>query len=1034
MKLYLYKAVAIFLIVFIYCSISNAQSPGLIIDPQNGNGITFLNPNGDKYSSATSAGFTTSDITQSEIAYKIVPAAITEPVGDQNGGSTGGPTDFVPGSNGSAFYAFYDGTNIMFRFRTGGYSTGSRGYSVLIDTDLKFGNTGFYADPNYVAPSSSNSGNPGFELEIVYEGNKRVAIYNVDGTVNGTLIASYALNTNSQVSVALTRTTSDADYFTDFGVPVTALGNPQYLRMVGTTVNSANSALGGNVSDVFGVNDLPKKNLENNWKKIIDNQCGFSVSALSLSGSGICVCTPRPTVYSPVAAGTNITVSGMWNRLDTSKSLQATITLFKNNVAVGTTTATTGVTWSIIVSSINSGDTLYAKAQAAPEFMCLQSDPVYAGCSTTPPATPVITCASHKGMSGTIPLYATVDIYQISTFNSNPYTTKLTTGLVYTNNATNTTFDYYGSNTQSGTPCSGGSPQLSSTSSYMIVVNQGGCLSAPYFMCVNTNSWNSPSLNTLLTLSAPITANQTTVTGSGGNWLQTYRLFINGQFAASAYGSISGTYTFNNLVLKSGDQLQVWEQSSNSTCQTYSNTYSVTCYTGPPSIFATTYLTTDTEINGYSSYPGATVSLYRGTYPSGTLAGTAIVSNGSWLVNGLTLSAGETYYAVQNFGCNSTASTITTIVAPTVICPVITGSYAESSTSVSGTLASTFTGTIRLYEDGALIGSTSVTNATTWTIAVNQDLVYYTDRLFSTGVLTVTAQTSGSGEKIDCPSTTTVTCDLPVTPVATPASVTISQGDYVTFSINNTVNKNLYSVIDINDSAYATSVFGNGSTQNLQTKPFNTPGTYALKVTADNIGGPHCRTTYDVNVTVNSIVLPVKFINFSARNTDDKNFLTWNVSNEINVKYYQVERSNNCNNFNVIGIVNYKVGNVSSNTYNFTDNSFSGNACYRIMQVNTDGKISYSDIINVTSSKKLYIKVAPNPAKNKATLFVPSETERFVTIEILNMNGKKMQTKMVKLQAGHNAIALYNLNYGKGTYLVKVYDFKSFQHIKLVLQ
>jgi hypothetical protein len=104
------------------------------------------------------------------------------------------------------------------------------------------------------------------------------------------------------------------------------------------------------------------------------------------------------------------------------------------------------------------------------------------------------------------------------------------------------------------------------------------------------------------------------------------------------------------------------------------------------------------------------------------------------------------------------------------------------------------------------------------------------------------------------------------------------------------------------------------------------------------------------------------------------------------------------------------------------------------MQVNTDGKISYSDIINVTSSKKLYIKVAPNPAKNKATLFVPSETERFVTIEILNMNGKKMQTKMVKLQAGHNAIALYNLNYGKGTYLVKVYDFKSFQHIKLVLQ
>src|SRR5688572_7959382 len=82
-----------------------AQSPGLIIDPRNGNGITILNPNGDRYTSATSAGFTTSDITQSEIAYKSVPPAITEPAGDQNGGANGGPTDFVAAADGTGFYA-----------------------------------------------------------------------------------------------------------------------------------------------------------------------------------------------------------------------------------------------------------------------------------------------------------------------------------------------------------------------------------------------------------------------------------------------------------------------------------------------------------------------------------------------------------------------------------------------------------------------------------------------------------------------------------------------------------------------------------------------------------------------------------------------------------------------------------------------------------------------------------------------------------------------------------------------------------------
>ena len=61
----------------ISCYSGMSQSPGLIIDPKNGNGITFLNPNGDKYSSATASGFTTNYTAQSEIQYKKVQAAIS---------------------------------------------------------------------------------------------------------------------------------------------------------------------------------------------------------------------------------------------------------------------------------------------------------------------------------------------------------------------------------------------------------------------------------------------------------------------------------------------------------------------------------------------------------------------------------------------------------------------------------------------------------------------------------------------------------------------------------------------------------------------------------------------------------------------------------------------------------------------------------------------------------------------------------------------------------------------------------------------
>ncbi len=140
-----------------------AQSPGLIVRPAGGNGITMLNPNGDAYTSSSATGFTTDDIAQSEIPFKVVPAIAVEPTGDLSTGPSGGFTDIVTKVDGSGFYLYKDATNIYFRLRIGGIISGSKGYSVLIDTDRKMGAAGVTADPNFVAPSGSSPGNPGFE-------------------------------------------------------------------------------------------------------------------------------------------------------------------------------------------------------------------------------------------------------------------------------------------------------------------------------------------------------------------------------------------------------------------------------------------------------------------------------------------------------------------------------------------------------------------------------------------------------------------------------------------------------------------------------------------------------------------------------------------------------------------------------------------------------------------------------------------------------------------------------------------------------
>ena len=105
----------------------------------------------------------------------------------------------------------------MFRFRLGGTANNSKGYSILIDTDQKFGATGPEADPNYVP------GNPGFEIEVVLRTNFGVGLYDVDGTVNPVAMDDETVArpyTNfAQKSIALSEICGDDDYFYDFYIP-----------------------------------------------------------------------------------------------------------------------------------------------------------------------------------------------------------------------------------------------------------------------------------------------------------------------------------------------------------------------------------------------------------------------------------------------------------------------------------------------------------------------------------------------------------------------------------------------------------------------------------------------------------------------------------------------------------------------------------------------------------------------------------------------------------------------------------------------
>lgn len=171
--------------------------------------------------------------------------------------------------------------------RIGSIISGSKGYSALIDTDGKMGNSAPYADPNYLAPTNTGNGNPGFEYEVVLQTNFQVAVYNVNGSANpGSPVATYALNTNSQISMALTKDGNNPDYFYDWYVPLSVIGSPASFRVTATTVTSPNSALQGTRSDIYGINDL-QANPTNAWVTATNAQPTIFTASIGSNGSGV---------------------------------------------------------------------------------------------------------------------------------------------------------------------------------------------------------------------------------------------------------------------------------------------------------------------------------------------------------------------------------------------------------------------------------------------------------------------------------------------------------------------------------------------------------------------------------------------------------------------------------------------------------------------------------------------------------------------------------------------------------------------------
>ncbi len=216
------------------------------------------------------------------------------------------------------------------------------------------------------------------------------------------------------------------------------------------------------------------------------------------------------------------------------------------------------------------------------------------------------------------------------------------------------------------------------------------------------------------------------------------------------------------------------------------------------------------------------------------------------------------------------------------------------------------------------------------------------------------------------------------------------------------------------------------------------PGTYTLEVYYRIPGSYNSTsqcgdTTYDnnngssTNYTASFIitkVLPVHLLNFAGSYHQSGITLNWTVTNEINEKGFEVQRSTDGKNYAALSFINAKGNAAQALSYSYTDNNLphANKIYYRLKMVDEDGKYTYSPIVPINTGEASAQFTVSLSADN-LTIHLGMDLGNNSMLQLTNMQGRVLIKKALNAQAQLSVIALpLNQTIPHGVYIVSIYD------------
>jgi hypothetical protein len=213
------------------------------------------------------------------------------------------------------------------------------------------------------------------------------------------------------------------------------------------------------------------------------------------------------------------------------------------------------------------------------------------------------------------------------------------------------------------------------------------------------------------------------------------------------------------------------------------------------------------------------------------------------------------------------------------------------------------------------------------------------------------------------------------------------------------------------------------------------PGTYVVTQRLSAGCNVYATDTVTIVYDEDCTVLKDFKITFSGNLRSSVPVLNWTSFNNNHVNYYELQRSEDGQNFYSLGrIENSNTENPIQN-YIYTDNEAGTNRTvyYRLKMISSTG-ITYSRIINMQLAINKNFSLTPNPAVNYTRLSLSLEKAEQVRLFVYKVSGELIFTNNYSLASGANTISLQDLNrWQPGMYMIRINSASINQWQKLII-